>query len=111
MTLKWSKTGFYGAIAGALILAINGFTWGGWVTRNQAQEMVAGAVVAALLPICIEQSNQDPQFGKQMIRLKNAMSYLRGDMVMKVGWATMPGASEPNRQLASACSEKLVSMF
>jgi hypothetical protein len=108
---KLSKPAIYGAVAGAALLAINGFSWGGWVTGSKAQEMAADAAVAALMPICIELSNQDPQFAHQMRRLKNAQSYMRRDMVMKVGWATMPGTSEPNRQLATACGEKLVAMF
>jgi hypothetical protein len=108
---KLSKPGLYGAVAGAALLAINGFSWGGWVTGSRAQEIVADAVVAALVPICIEQSNRDPQFAHEMHRLKNAQSYMRRDMVMKVGWATMPGASEPDRGVATACGEKLVTMF
>ncbi len=96
---------------GATVLAINGFSWGGWVTGGKAEEMAADAVVAALVPICIEQSNRDPQLAKQIRRLKNAQSYMRRDMVMEVGWATMPGASEPNRQVATACVEKLATLF
>ncbi len=108
---KWSKPGLYGAVAGAALLAINGFSWGGWVTGSKARDMAADAVVVALVPICIEQSKRDPQFADQIRRLKNAQSYMRQDMVMKVGWATMPGASEPHRGVATACGEKLVTIF
>ncbi len=110
-TPEWLKPALYGAAAGAAVLAINGFSWGGWVTGSKAQEMAADAAVAALVPICIEQSNRDPQLAKQIRRLKNAQSYMRRDMVMEVGWATMPGASEPNRQVATACVEKLATLF
>ncbi|MDH3595994.1 MAG: hypothetical protein OEU09_11180 [Rhodospirillales bacterium] len=105
---KWSKPVFYGAVVGTAALTINGFSWGGWVTDSKAKELAANAVVTALVPICIEQSNRDPQFAEQIRRLKNTQSYMRRDMVMEVGWATMPGASEPNRQVASACGKKLV---
>jgi flavin-dependent dehydrogenase len=108
---KLSKPGFYGAVVGAALLAVNGFSWGGWVTGSKAQEMATEAAVAALLPICIEQSNRDPQFADQIRQLKNAQSYMRPDMVMKTGWSTMPGASEPNRGVASACGEHLVAKF
>ena len=81
------------------------------MTGSRAQEIAADAVIAALVPICIEQSNRDPQFAHEMRRLKNAQSYMRRDMVMKVGWATMPGAREPRRGVAAACGEKLVTMF
>jgi hypothetical protein len=105
---RWSKPICYGAIAGAAVLAINGFSWGGWVTDGKARELAADAVVAALVPICIEQSNQDPQFAEQIRRLKNAQSYMQRDIVIEIGWATMPGASEPDHRVASACGKKLV---
>ncbi len=107
---KWSKPGLYGAIAGAAVLAINGFSWGGWVTGSRAQEMARDAVVDALVPICIEQSNRDPQFAEHIRRLKNAQSSMRRDMVIETGWATMPGSSEPNHQVASACGKKLAAV-
>jgi hypothetical protein len=107
---KWSKPGLYGAIAGAAVLAINGFSWGGWVTGNKALEMAGDAVVDALVPICIEQSNRDPQFAELVRRLKNAQSYSRQGMVIETGWATMPGKIEPNHRVASACGEKLVAV-
>jgi hypothetical protein len=78
------------------------------VTDGKARELAADAVVAALVPICIEQSNQDPQFAEQIRRLKNAQSYMQRDIVIEIGWATMPGASEPDHRVASACGKKLV---
>jgi hypothetical protein len=30
---------------------------------------------------------------------------------MKTGWATMPGSSEPDRNVASACMESLAAQF
>jgi hypothetical protein len=35
------------------------------------------------------------------------LSYDRRDFVMKAGWATMPAAESPNRDLAAACAEVL----
>jgi hypothetical protein len=108
---KLSKPAIYSATVGAALLAINGFSWGGWVTGSTAREIAADAVVAALVPICIDQSKRDPQFAEKIHRLKNNQSYQRSDTLMKAGWATMPGANEPNRQVASACGKKLVAMF
>ena len=31
-TPEWLKPGLYGAVCGAVAVAIAGFTWGGWVT-------------------------------------------------------------------------------
>ena len=62
---EWLKPALYGAAAGAVALAIVGFSWGGWVTGGTAKQMAANRakleVVAALVPICVEQSKQDPQ--------------------------------------------------
>ncbi len=68
-------------------------------------------VVAALVPICMEQSSQDPQVVETLAQLKDTSSYQRSNMLMNVGWATMPGSSDPNRDVARACMEKLAAQF
>ncbi|MEQ8652279.1 MAG: hypothetical protein RIC87_07425 [Kiloniellales bacterium] len=112
---EWIKPGLVGAAAGAVVLAVVGFSWGGWVTGGTADKMASDQarleVVAALVPICVEQSNKDPQVVATLARLKDASSYQRRDMLMKAGWATMPGSSDPNSNVASACMEKLAAQF
>jgi hypothetical protein len=114
-TPEWVKPGLYGAAAGAIALAIVGFTWGGWVTGSKATQMATDKakieVLAALVPICLQQSNQDPKLTEKIAGLKSAKYYERGEMVMKTGWATMPGAKEPNRQVADACVDKMASLL
>jgi len=112
---EWFKPALFGAAAGAVALAIVGFSWGGWVTGGTAEQMAADKakleVVAALVPICIQQSSQDPQLVATLAKLKDASSYQRSDMLMKAGWATMPGASDPDRKVASACMKVLAAQF
>jgi len=112
---EWLKPGLYGAAAGAAALAIVGFSWGGWVTGSTAEKMASEQarleVVAALVPVCVEQSSKDPQVVATLAQLKDASSYQRNEMLMKAGWATMPGSSDPNRYVASACMEKLAAQF
>ena len=114
-TPEWLKPGLQGAAVGAVALAIIGFSWGGWVTGGTAEKMASDharlEVVAALVPICIEQSSQDPQVVATLAQLKDTSSYQRSDMLMKAGWATMPGSSDPNRAVARACMEKLAAQF
>jgi len=109
------KPALYGAVAGAIALAVVGFGWGGWVTGGKAARMASDQarveVVAALVPICIEKSKRDPQVAETLAALKEASSYKRSDILMKAGWATMPGSSDPDRQLASACIEQLSAEF
>ena len=49
----------WGAVAGAIVLAIFGFNWGGWVTGGTAERLAVGradaATVSALAPICVAQ--------------------------------------------------------
>jgi hypothetical protein len=64
-------------------------------------------VTAALSLICIDQSKRDPQLVERVAALKAASSWNRGDLVMKNGWATMPGTTEANSQVARVCAEKI----
>lgn len=112
-TPLWVKPGLVGAAAGALAITVIGFSWGGWVTNSKAMEMASVSahqqVVDALVPVCIEKSKQDPQMADVLLQWKDAGSYQRREILMKAGWATMPGSTEPNRPVASACVEQLAS--
>ena len=110
-TPAWLKPGLYGAACSAIALAIAGFSWGGWVTERTAQQMAADQsrtdVVAALSPVCEDQAKRDPQMVERVAALKSADTWSRADLVMKNGWATMPGTTEGNRRVASACAAKV----
>jgi pimeloyl-ACP methyl ester carboxylesterase len=108
---EWLKPGAYGAAIGAVAVAIVGFSWGGWVTESTAETLASDRaqqeVVAALLPICVAQSAADPENGARLSELKETRSYQQAEFLMKTGWATMPGATDPDRALAKACAEVL----
>ena len=110
-TPEWLKPGLYGAACGAIALAVVGFNWGGWVTGGTARAMAAdqskAEVVSALSLICVDQSRRDPQLAGRVAAIKAASSWNRGDLVMKNGWATMPGSSEGNSQVARHCADKV----
>lgn len=107
----WFDPALKGAIGGAIVLAIVGFTWGGWVTGSSARQMASDRsrtdVVDALTTVCLEQSKRDPALTQKVAEIKAASSWSRAEIVMKTGWATIPGMSEPNRDVASACGAKL----
>ena len=105
----------WGAAAGAIALAIVGFSWGGWVSGAKAESIAAAradaATVAALTPICVSQFQAGAKAKASLVALKAANTWEQGDYVSKGGWATMPGANqkdEPNREVAAACAEALV---
>ena len=114
-TPEWVKPAVYGAMVGTIALAIVGFSWSGWVTPSMAKRLASDAaqreVVAVLLPICLEQSKQDPQAAATLVQLKGANNYERGELLMKAGWATMPGSTDPDRQVATACVNALATQF
>lgn len=111
----WLKPALIGGGIGAVATVIVGFGWGGWVTGAKAEVMVRdeakAAVVAALAPICVEQSRQDPAAAVTLAKLKDTSKYQRSEVLMDAGWATMPGSDDPMRAVASACMEKLAAEF
>ena len=110
-TPKWLKPGLYGAACGAAALAVIGFSWGGWVTggtaRTMASDQSKAEVVTALSLICVDQSKRDPQLAERVAAIKTASSWNRSDLVLKNGWATMPGTAEGNSQVAKDCADKI----
>lgn len=108
---EWLKPGIYGALIGAVAVGIIGFTWGGWVTggtaHDRAMNMSRDDVVAALVPVCLDNARSDPNRDAKMTTIRDASSYKRRDAVMDAGWATVPGAEAPDRDIAQACLAEL----
>ena len=99
-----------GAAGGALILAIIGFTWFGWVTGSTAEKMAKdradAAVIAALTPVCVEKFKQSADAAKHLEDLKKIQfTWEKGAFMEKGGWATFPGTDKPNSGVAQECAE------
>ena len=103
----WLKPAIYAAATGAAILGLVGFTWGGWVTgqtaHDRAMAMSHDDVVAAMVPVCLDIADRDPDRMEVLATLSAAATYQRRNALMEAGWATMPGATEPDRDIAQAC--------
>ena len=110
-TPEWLKPGLYGAAIGAVFVGIVGFTWGGWVTGGTAQDramtMSHNDVVAAMVPVCLDIAQTDPDRRAKIAAIQDASKYQRRDALMKAGWATVPGAESPDRDIAEACLASL----
>jgi len=102
------KVGFWSAIGGAILLAIVGFSWGGWVTSGTAQEMATAAVADRLTPICVTQFNQDSDKEQKLKELTETSSWQRDRYVEKSGWATMPGEKKADGKVADACASQIM---
>ena len=110
-TPEWLRPGLYGAVVGAVVVGVVGFTLGGWVTggtsNDRAMAMARDDVVASMVPVCLDLARSDPARADKMATIRDASTYRRRDALMEAGWATMPGAETPNRDIAQACLEKL----
>lgn len=106
-----TKPWIQGAVVGAIVLAIVGFSWGGWVTGGTAAKNSAtasrDAVVAALAPICVERFRAQPDAVVKADALVKTSSWERGNIVEKSGFATMPGSKTTDSDVARACAEIL----
>jgi hypothetical protein len=112
----WIKPGAWGAIAGAVVVAVIAFSAGWVVTSGTAEESAARqaekAVIAALTPICVAQFKVEPQPQQttHLAALQKEDSWERSDYVEKQGWATMPGGKTPSDEVAETCAAELLKL-
>lgn len=106
-----AKPACWGAVGGAALLAVIGFTWGGWVTgataEQKAKQRSETAVVTALAPICVDKFRQQADASANLVQLQKVSSWQQGSFIEKGGWATLPGSPTPDSAVARACAEIL----
>jgi hypothetical protein len=102
---------FWACAASAVVTVIVGFAWGGWVTGGTAATMAEASGQEALLkrltPICVLQFKQDPKKAQKLAEFQEVSSWLQTDYVKKQGWATIPGETEADGNVAEACAKLL----
>src|SRR5262245_7881899 len=109
--MDWDKVklGLWSALGGAIVLAIIGFNWGGWVTSGTAEamakEVAANAVAERLGSICVAQINRDLVKRQKLDQIKQQDSWDKGRFIEQEGWATMPGDEKPDSGVAQACAK------
>jgi hypothetical protein len=105
------KSGLWGAAAGAVAMAVVGFSYLGWTTSSTsqklAQDTASAAVVEALVPFCVVKAEADPNATILTTFQAEQSSYSRSSIVMKAGWATFGDKTTDSDALARACAEKL----
>ena len=109
------KPAVWGAVAGAVVLTVVGFSSLGWTPGGTAERMATQraetAVVAVLAPICVEKFQQQTDAAAKLVAFnKVTSSWDRRSLIEKGGWATFPGTDKPNSAVVSACAEKLGSL-
>ena len=113
-TMSSVKTALMGAVGGAILLAIVGFSWGGWVTGGTAEKKSAeradAAVTLALAPICVESFRRQPDAVAQLGSLQKLSAYEQRNFVEKGGWATPTGGKTASPSVARACADTLAKL-
>ena len=111
MDLEKIKFGSLSAVAGAIVLAVVGFNYGGWVTTGSAEAMAketaANAVAERLGSICVAQFNGDSEKGQKLKEMKEKDTWDKGRYIEKQSWAIMPGEDKPDSKVADACAKHL----
>jgi alpha/beta superfamily hydrolase len=103
-----------GAFAGFIATVVIGFSWGGWTLGSTAKEhavkSAAAAVVTVLAPICADKFRQAADAPANMTELKKTNSWQQDTYIEKGGWATFPGMTAPDRNVAQACATMLTAL-
>ena len=106
-----TRPALWGAVGGAVLCAVVGFSWGGWVTgrtaHQEAAESAHDARVAALAPICAQRFRGQSDAAARIAQLAAANSWDRADVVIKSGFVVMPGSKEPDSDVARTCAQIL----
>jgi hypothetical protein len=109
---KDEKAYAVGAIGGALFAIWMGFGNFGWQLTSGAEaigkKQAALAVTAAYAGICDAQFTSAPKFQERLAALEKADRWSRGDLVVKAGFAAIPGQKEANRDVGQACADMLL---
>jgi hypothetical protein len=113
---EWIKPAVWGAVAGAVVIAIIGFSADWVVTSGTAATMADrkadDAVLAALTPVCVARFDMEGAEAREthLAALQGEKSWKLGDYVQKNGWATLPGSDKASDKLAKACASKLLEL-
>jgi hypothetical protein len=105
------KPGIWGAVIGAAVISVLGFSLFGWTLDSTAEKMAKEraltAVVEVLAPICAERFQQQADAPAKLKEFGKASAWERRSIIEKGGWATVPGTDTPNSAVATACAERL----
>lgn len=111
--MDWDKIklGAWSAIGGAIVLALIGFNYAGWMTGGtataMAKESSANAVAERLGAICAAQFNSDSNKGAKVDEMKGKDTWEKARYIEKQSWAIMPGDDKPDSNVADSCARLL----
>ncbi|GGA41505.1 hypothetical protein [Pelagibacterium lentulum] len=107
----WIKPAAYGAAIGGVVVAIVGFSWGGWVSGGSA---LASANAAALQSrtdlasaICVQNFMADENARANLNELKALRDNQQRTYLEEGTWAIMPDQDAVTRDTAILCARML----
>ena len=111
----WIKPAAYGAVAGGVIVAIVGFSWGGWVTGGSARASASAAADASrtdlAAAICVQNFMAEDGARERLAELKELpRATVQRDYVEGGGWAAMLGSDAAQRPVATLCARMLAEL-
>lgn len=107
-TPEWLQPALIGAVVGGAVVALAGFAGAGWMTGAAAdrmgQAMADRQVVSALVPVCLERAQADPDRAAKMATIRQPTTAARQrDALLATGWAATAGNAAISGALATAC--------
>lgn len=110
----WIKPAAWGAVVGGVVVAIVGFTWGGWVTGGSALEAATEAADESradlAAAICVQNFLAMDDARAQLSALQDESSFQQRQFVEAGGWAVMPDREEASRGAATLCARMLAAL-
>ncbi|MEQ8665124.1 MAG: hypothetical protein RIC16_05310 [Rhodospirillales bacterium] len=103
------KSALLGALCGGVIVVVVGFTLGGWVTSDfaddRARDEAARQVIATKAAFCVGRLLDEPDWKRLLLDIHGMQSFARPMQIARAGWATMPGTKTPDKVVAAHCAD------
>ena len=108
---EWLYSDHYHPLAVAMIFGVAGFFLGNLENDSnlfeRARPLAYEAMVAALVPNCLELSINDKDRDAKLLTISGTEKYLQREAIKQSGWATVPGSESASHDLAAACLDLL----
>lgn len=109
----WLKPGIWGAVIGAVVIIILGFSQFGWMLGSKAEELATQranrAVAVAMASVCSDKFFAQADSAANLEALKKLrMDYAQNEFIEKGGWAVQKSGGSPNYQLVSECVKSIL---
>ena len=105
----------FGVFAGSVVTVVVGFWLGGWMTHGGSErasiDAVRTEVTRVLVPHCVDQAVNDPNFESILAQIKGASNYNRTKALIQAGWATLLPTTDPDLVIANVCMKTLISEY